>query len=247
MVFKIIKFYFKKTLRAVYSFYLLNRFVFNGPRTINFPVYISGKGKVFFGSNSTISSGSSIGVENGRKIIFGESTFLEKNVKVFLGNKAFATFGNNFKLGENARLYIQNNWKIGDSVTIETNCSVFSREPFYLGKLTIGNGSVIGDFSIVDLSGDCIIGNDVALGPNCTIYTHDHNYGNSQLASWKGGVIPGHVQIEDGAWIGAGVIILPGVIIGKRAIVAAGAVVTSNVNDDTIVGGVPAKIIKKIN
>jgi acetyltransferase-like isoleucine patch superfamily enzyme len=52
--------------------------------------------------------------------------------------------------------------------------------------------------------------------------------------------------IEDDVWIGANAVILPGVTIGKHVVVAAGAVVTQDVPDNTIVGGVPAKEIKKI-
>jgi acetyltransferase-like isoleucine patch superfamily enzyme len=54
------------------------------------------------------------------------------------------------------------------------------------------------------------------------------------------------IVIKKNAWIGAGATILPGVTIGENAIVAAGAVVTKDVFDNTIVGGVPAKLIKKI-
>jgi acetyltransferase-like isoleucine patch superfamily enzyme len=56
----------------------------------------------------------------------------------------------------------------------------------------------------------------------------------------------GHVHIKKNAWIGAGVTILPGVTVGENAIVAAGAVVSKDVPDNTIVGGIPAKLIKTI-
>jgi acetyltransferase-like isoleucine patch superfamily enzyme len=55
------------------------------------------------------------------------------------------------------------------------------------------------------------------------------------------------VTIEDDVWIGANAVILPGVTIGRHAVVAAGAVVTTDVLENTVVGGVPARIIKKIN
>lgn len=56
----------------------------------------------------------------------------------------------------------------------------------------------------------------------------------------------GHIHIKKNAWIGAGAIILPGVTIGENSIVAAGAVVSTSVPDNTIVGGIPAKMIKEI-
>ncbi|MBV4357845.1 hypothetical protein KTO63_11845 [Parasegetibacter sp. MAH-26] len=54
------------------------------------------------------------------------------------------------------------------------------------------------------------------------------------------------ITIEDGAWIGSRVTILPGVTIGEKSIIAAGAVVTKDVEPYTLVGGVPAKIIKHL-
>lgn len=59
-------------------------------------------------------------------------------------------------------------------------------------------------------------------------------------------MIPSPVRIGDKVWIGANVTILPGVTIGEGAIIAAGAVVTKDVEPRTIVGGVPAKVIKRI-
>jgi len=60
-------------------------------------------------------------------------------------------------------------------------------------------------------------------------------------------LVPGHIHIRKNAWIGAGATILPGVTIGENAVVAAGAVVSKDVPTNTIVGGVPAKIIKSID
>lgn len=60
-------------------------------------------------------------------------------------------------------------------------------------------------------------------------------------------LVPGLVHIKENVWIGANATILPGVTIGKNSIVAAGAVVSKNVPDNSIVGGVPAKFIKNVN
>ena len=59
-------------------------------------------------------------------------------------------------------------------------------------------------------------------------------------------LVPGPIHIKKNAWIGAGATILPGVTIGENAVVAAGAVVSKDVAANTIVGGIPAKIIKSI-
>ena len=66
------------------------------------------------------------------------------------------------------------------------------------------------------------------------------------MPAWKGGLVSHPVTVEDGAWVGSGVTILPGVTIGKRAVVAAGSLITKSVESNTIVGGIPAKLIKRI-
>ena len=121
---------------------------------------------------------------------------------------------------------------------------------FALRKLghTVGNNVYIsGDIVITqNFTGDrgrLLIGNNVSIGPRCTLVVVSHpNFSSirSKIKEKKREII-----IRDNAWIGAGVIILPGVTIGGNSIVAAGAVVTKNVAPNTIVGGIPAKEIIK--
>ena len=84
------------------------------------------------------------------------------------------------------------------------------------------------------------IGQHVMMGYHCMIITQNHKY----LAEGYDGVEIGNVVIDDYAWLGHRVIILPGVRIGKHAIVGAGSVVTKDVPDYAIVAGNPARIIK---
>jgi acetyltransferase-like isoleucine patch superfamily enzyme len=87
------------------------------------------------------------------------------------------------------------------------------------------------------------IRDNVDIGPRVMILTHDssHHCVNPEIPTKVGEVV-----VEDNAYIGAGAIILPGVRIGRKAIVAAGAVVTKDVPAGTIVAGVPAKVIKRL-
>lgn len=90
------------------------------------------------------------------------------------------------------------------------------------------------------------IGNNVMMGPDCMIFTQNHDYSNKEIPMCEQGFSSVRsVSIEDDVWIGARVIILPGVVVGKGSIIGAGAVVTKNVEPYTIVGGNPAKFIKK--
>lgn len=90
--------------------------------------------------------------------------------------------------------------------------------------------------------GGITIGDDVLIGHNVMIATLNH----SMDPMHRGDMVPGRVSIGDKVWIGANATILPGVKIGYGAIIAAGAVVNKDVAPLTIVGGVPAKVIKKI-
>jgi len=162
------------------------------------------------------------------------------------GEGLTVTIGDYFKLEQGSRLFIQKDWRIGDQVQIATNCALFSRESPSAGILSIGNNTHIGDNTIIDVADDVTIGDTVAIGPNCVIYSHDHGYESDAAAAWKGALITRPVIIEDNAWVGSGVTILPGVTIGERAVVAAGSVVTKDVEANSVYGGIPALKIKDI-
>lgn len=88
------------------------------------------------------------------------------------------------------------------------------------------------------------IGNNVLIGPNVSIYTACHPLDADRRRTFDEWAEP--VTIGNDVWIGGGAIILPGVEIGDRCVVAAGAVVTKNVPADSLVGGNPARIIRKL-
>lgn len=118
--------------------------------------------------------------------------------------------------------------------------------PFYtnFGKhITIGKNVFINHAcSFLDLGG-ITIKDDVLIGPKVNLVTENHPINPSQRKS----LALNSILIKRNAWIGAAVTVLPGVTIGENAIIAAGAVVTKNVADNTIVGGIPAKLIKSIS
>jgi len=89
------------------------------------------------------------------------------------------------------------------------------------------------------------IGNRVLIGPNVIICTGTHDV-DPVIRQEAGGSFAYPIRIEDDCWIGAGVTICPGVRIGKGTTVAAGAVVTKDVDGGCLVGGVPAKIIRRL-
>lgn len=132
--------------------------------------------------------------------------------------------------------------QITDSV-IDESVTIFT--PLYInyGKnIKIGKNVFINfDCTFLDLGGITIEDN-VLIAPKVSLLSEGH----PTAAEHRQSLVPGHVHIKKNAWIGANATILPGVSIGENAIVAAGAVVSKDVPDNAIVGGVPAKIIKSI-
>jgi len=115
------------------------------------------------------------------------------------------------------------------------------------GKLTIGDDVWIGSFAFVatGVGGNVVIGSHVDISDHVLITTGTHEKdANGLHAAGKG--VQRSVEIEDGAWIGIGAIILPGVKIGRKAIVGAGAVVNRSCVENTVNVGVPAKAISTV-
>lgn len=109
-------------------------------------------------------------------------------------------------------------------------------------ELRIGAGCWINAHCYFDVSAPVRIGDRVALAQHVRIITNSHEMGDRRLRA--AALLAAPVTVNDGCWIGAGALILPGVTIGEGAVVAAGSVVTTDVAEDTIVGGVPARVIR---
>jgi len=97
------------------------------------------------------------------------------------------------------------------------------------------------DCTFLDIGG-ITIEDDVLIGPKVSVITESHPLNPSERNS----LLVKPVVIKRNAWIGVGAIILPGVTIGENAVVAAGAVVSKDVPANTVVAGVPAKVVKTI-
>jgi len=112
-------------------------------------------------------------------------------------------------------------------------------------NIHIGDGTFINTEVRFGVPKDTVtIGRNCEIGPRVMFETLNH--GLTFEPGKRRGSFTQPIVVEDEAWIGAGAIILPGVTVGRGAVVAAGAVVISDVPPLTIVGGVPAQVIKKI-
>ncbi len=123
--------------------------------------------------------------------------------------------------------------KIGKGATIHMGARFFDPK-----GVEVGRDTIIGDNAFLDGRDKLKIGDHVDIASQVLIYNSEHDLSAEDFHATNG-----HVEIGDYVFIGPRAIILPGVKIGKGAVVAAGAVVTKDVDDFAIVGGVPAKVI----
>ena len=125
---------------------------------------------------------------------------------------------------------------IGQNSTVSTPLSGTSFD-----NVKIGNNVFINSNCLMMARGGITIEDDVMLAANVQLLSNNHDEYDRQV------LICDEITIKKGAWIGAGVSILPGVKIGKYAIVGAGAIVTKDVPDYAVVVGIPARVVKTLD
>ena len=150
---------------------------------------------------------------------------------VFVGDRAVifqADRGGAVELGERVNVHCD--------VIIETGAG---------GSLTVGAGSRIQPgCQLMAYKADIRIGCDVGIAQQCMLFSHNHGTAPDRPISQQPLETKGPIVVGDHAWLGAGVIVLSGVRIGKGAVIGAGAVVTRDVPDGGIAVGVPARVVK---
>lgn len=129
--------------------------------------------------------------------------------------------------------YLLSGMKIGRGSTIHVGANFF-----YPKGITIGEDTIVGMGAFIDGREKVVIGNHVDIASEVMIYNSEHD-----LESETFKAVNGKVEIGDYVFVGPRAIILPNVKIGRGAVVAAGAVVSHDIDDFSIVGGVPAKVI----
>jgi len=111
--------------------------------------------------------------------------------------------------------------------------------------ITIGERCYIGQYSNLGAYCPITIGNDTMIGPFCHIVSGNHRFDRRDISMSQQGHSVAPVVIDEDVWLGTHVVVLPGVTIGKGAIVAAGAVVNKDIPSYEVWGGVPAKFLKE--
>ncbi len=197
---------------------ILERMVMAVRGSVARPFFGSSRGLIFVGRRTVI--------RRKRMITAGKNLTVKDGAMIDATSKRGILFGNNVAVGKYAVI----------------ECTGVIRN---LGEsLKIGNNSNIGDFSFIAVRGPIDIGDNVLIGPRVSMHSENHIYEDPDVPIKDQGESRIGITVEDDVWIGAGVVILDGVRIGKGAVVAAGSVVTRNVDAYTVVGGVPASVIK---
>ncbi|MFC3561628.1 acyltransferase [Pedobacter jamesrossensis] len=152
----------------------------------------------------------------------------------------------NIYLGEDVIIDISttvNNVLIGDSVKIAKNCSIFGSKE---NLLEIGKGSYIGMGTLLNgFSNKLFIGENVSVAQNVNIMTDSGPNASAELQKFFP-IVKGPVRIGNHSWIGANVVIAPNVELGEFCVVAANSFVNRSFSSHSVIGGNPARILKKI-
>jgi acetyltransferase-like isoleucine patch superfamily enzyme len=174
-----------------------------------------------------------VAIENGVRIRFADQVRLARGVYLDQGVYLHACPGG-ISIGENTMV-------MHGSILHVYN---FRRLPHAF--IRIGRDSLIGELNVLRGQGGITIGDRVYTSPLVQILAVNHVYDDPERPMVEQGITAEGIVVEDDAWIGAGAIITDGVHIGRGAVVAAGAVVTADVAPHTVVGGVPAKLLREI-
>ncbi len=130
---------------------------------------------------------------------------------------------------------------VGDNVYVGPNVRILNPE-----GLSLGENISIHANCYIDAIGTCSIGDNVSIAHASSILTFDHTWEDENTPIKYNPTKRVAVHIEEDCWIGCGVRILSGVHIGKRSVIAAGAVVNYNIPDRSIAAGVPARVVKQV-
>ena len=170
--------------------------------------------------------GKGVSFFNITKIKWGKFLRLGNQVAISALSKNGIQFGNNVSIGAFSR------------VIVSTSLNNIGN------KIVIGNNVGIGEFAYLGGAGGLEIGDECIVGQYLSCHPENHNYEDLEIAIRHQGVTRKGIKIGNNCWIGSKVTILDGVSIGQGCIIAAGSVVTKSFPENSIIGGVPAKLLK---
>jgi acetyltransferase-like isoleucine patch superfamily enzyme len=172
--------------------------------------------------------------------------FLGRGVKVKHAYQL--SVGKNLILDDNVSINALsfNGIQLGDNVSIARDSILFCTGVIAQKGtgIIIGDRTGIGARAFIAGQGGVTIGSDVITGPNIQIFSENHNFNDPLLTIKAQGVTKQPTIVGNNCWLGGGIKILAGVTIGDGCVIAAGSVVTKSVPANSVVAGIPAKVIK---
>lgn len=161
------------------------------------------------------------------RIRWGKYVKLGDHVVLSAVGEKGITLGNNVGIGAYSRLILATSFN-------------------HIGKhIEIGNNVGIGEFAYLGGAGGLNIGDDCIVGQYFSCHPENHLYHDLTMPIRNQGVTRAGIHIGNNCWIGSKVTILDGVNIGQGSVIAAGAVVTTSFPENSVIGGVPARLLKK--
>lgn len=178
----------------------------------------------------------------------GRKVFIGGNTKIL--NSSNIQFGKSVTIGSYCEIdgYASEKIILGDCIKIGSYSKLLSTSHFSkFGKgLKMGNNSAIGDFTHFGAPGGIVIGNDVIMGSYISFHSENHNFLDTSKLIREQGVNSKGIVLGNNIWVGAKVTFLDGCQVGDNSVVAAGAVVNGVYPANSIIGGVPAKVLKTL-
>jgi acetyltransferase-like isoleucine patch superfamily enzyme len=178
----------------------------------------------------------------GKKVYIGSNCSISNKRNVLLGNNATIDHHTIIDGYAYQKVVIGNGSRIG-AYSFVSCTSHFSK---YGKGLTMGSNSAVGQFTEFGAAGGIAIGNDVIMGSYVSFHSENHNFSDTTRLIREQGVTSKGIVIGNNVWVGAKVSFLDGSSVGNHCVVAAGAVVNGTFPDYSVIGGVPAKILKEI-
>ncbi len=130
----------------------------------------------------------------------------------------------------------------GTNLLLYPNCYII-----FSHRITLGKRVAINVGTYLDGRGQIEIGDHVMIGPGCVLSSCEHGFAQVDIPMWQQPIVYDKITIQNDVWIGGNVCVKSGVTIHEGSVIAAGSVVTKDVPPYSIVGGVPAKIIRSRN
>ena len=182
--------------------------------------------------------------------IWGRWSSLRHRMSTALVQWRFGAWGHGSRIEHSSKLIEPGLVHVGANVFICEHAWLNAKDDRGDGAPTlhIGDGTYIGRFVHINAWRSVTLGRDVLIADRVFISDCGHQYEDPTVPiRHQPDPFRGAVHLLDGCWIGIGAVILPGVTVGRNAVVAANAVVTRDVPDHTVVGGSPARILKRID